>query len=337
VREDFSRPRQGVSGAQFEFLNRNKNLYLRKTTSSQPQKLMLQYQWLKERSGLKSIPLVDSTKYLASEFSYEVIFFANSHTLIDFVATHTAEQIEPVFLNLRQSLKEIYTFSNQDFKAKCLNPVEMTFDPTTFVKYIEVKLMETMRLGIRNHLAFKSIIQSSRLSINGDLYKNIIQIAEVWIYKKPPSLFRGFFLKPGSIHGDLAGDNILVTSKNEIILIDPNPQQAPECPLVDLGKLLQSFHSGFHLFHEESIEVEKNQMTFARKINPCRKHLPKVLSIFQELFAEDIYPTALFHESMHLVRILPYLLDNPSLWFRTYAQAVINFNELDAILSERDM
>ena len=131
------------------------------------------------------------------------------------------------------------------------------------------------------------------------------------------------------IHGDLTAENILITEKDKIFLIDPNPKAPWSHPVLDLAKLWQSFHSCFEI--NKNIKVTLNDVALSFEETDCqhydfiRKTLISEFQKYYELSEEDV----LIHEAIHLTRLLPYALANSkNLFLWSYAKFIEISNRL---------
>jgi hypothetical protein len=120
-----------------------------------------------------------------------------------------------------------------------------------------------------------------------------------------------------AIHGDLTIENIIAAPHWPLgfYIIDPNPENLFDTPLIDYAKLMQSLHLGYEgLNRGTALKVSGTAMT----LSFTRSHQYTELHRFYEglltqVCGPDFVREVYFHEIVHYLRLTPYKIrQNPS-------------------------
>jgi hypothetical protein len=113
------------------------------------------------------------------------------------------------------------------------------------------------------------------------------------------------------IHGDLTIENIIVTPEQKagFYIIDPNPDNIFNTPLIDLAKLMQSLHLGYESLNRGgnfcSITEDAIELILTRSDAYSGLHTHFEQLIIQQ-YSIDTLKEVYFHELINYLRLTPY-------------------------------
>ncbi|GAB2582468.1 hypothetical protein GCM10027034_12970 [Ramlibacter solisilvae] len=119
-----------------------------------------------------------------------------------------------------------------------------------------------------------------------------------------------------TIHGDLTIENIIAAPDHQenFYLIDPNPVNVFDSPLIDYAKLMQSLHLGYETLSRSRSTVVDGpciRLPFIRSQQYCDLHSDLerfIVSHWGESVLREVY----FHEIINYLRLMPYRIrQNP--------------------------
>ena len=154
-------------------------------------------------------------------------------------------------------LFELMTYFNENLYTN----KRIVHGKDVIVDYLEDKILNN--LGIisnRSTLLKEIIVSSDKIIINGvklnNLRSTFRQIFSSEIFNKQTTKIT----LSEYCHGDLTIDNMFVDLTN-IIVIDPSDDNKFSSPLIDLGRLIQSFEGGheFNNLDNYKIEIDTNE------------------------------------------------------------------------------
>ena len=314
--KDFRRLRPfsytSLSGASFEWATASgdSSPFLIKKGARGKEKLILQYKWLQKFKGVQGIPFTKNPTEYGKTFSYEIEFLSEVDPFFEVVQYASHSRVRAITKNLLELLtSSIYTEPSWSH-SHCLK------------NYYQIKVSDNLDQCLSMSHRYRYLLKHPTIVINGQLLKNFSSIKENFlnIIQKMSDKIP---YKQCLIHGDLTAENILITERDEVFLIDPNPKAPWSHPVLDLAKLWQSFDACFEI--NKDIKVTVNDVELSFKETYCQHYdfIKKTLtSEFQkhyELSEEDIR----MHEAIHFARLLPYALvssDNLFLW--SYAKLI---------------
>lgn len=112
------------------------------------------------------------------------------------------------------------------------------------------------------------------------------------------------------IHGDLTIENIVVAPElaGGFYIIDPNPENIFDSPLIDWAKLMQSLHLGYEGLNKSSpIALEDRSITLPIARSEAYASLHKLLETeIVSRFTPDALREVYFHELVNYLRLTPY-------------------------------
>lgn len=254
----------GFSGNKIELVRHSNKTFVRKTAKNLSENIKIQKEidkmklllLLSKNSNDFKVPNITSIKKNSNELlSYEMDFIPGES--LDF------------------SLKKLDSKTIKSI-AKQLNKIIETISKNN----IECKINERDFLKQKfNELVDKFSDKNFSTKLNNDLFIEYAKKIENLELDK-----NDFNAKSTFCHGDLALDNILISKKNEIYLIDPLHNDF-EYILWDYSKILQSSMIHWDLIKYQNFELEPNTKKIL--LNP-NSHI----SLFHQHFIKDlpVYP-----------------------------------------------
>ena len=308
----------GSSGAILEVIVHESIPYVRKSSYVAPKKLEEQYNWLKHNQAFSLIPDVTNFQAASGYASYMLPYYKDHLTLSNKIKLSTNDEIK---ITLNKLLTEL---ENNFYQKKML----ATCNTNDLDEYLKSKFQDKL-LECQHILGNESITKSEVLVINGIEYNQISKKQE---YLKSLELHEKiqFNTEMFSIHGDLTAENILINDQLEFKLIDPNSENNIINSISqDLSKLFQSFNSYYELYDENiSIEIVGNEINYRTLTDIKYDYAASFL--YDEIYRrfhiskEEL----IFHEIVHIARLLPYKLKQSYSLFLLYYSKLIELNHL---------
>jgi len=112
------------------------------------------------------------------------------------------------------------------------------------------------------------------------------------------------------VHGDLTMENVVVSpdSPDGFYVIDPNPENIFDSPLIDWAKIMQSLHLGYEALNRSAhTTVVNGEMTLPIARSEAYASLHRLLeSELVSRFSDDMLREIYFHELVNYLRLTPY-------------------------------
>ena len=113
-----------------------------------------------------------------------------------------------------------------------------------------------------------------------------------------------------TIHGDLTIENIIVAPEHAhgLYIIDPNPENLFDSPLIDWAKMMQSLHLGYEGLNMTAVcTVERSGLRLPLARSEAYAQLHKTLETeIEARFDADTVREVYFHEIVNYLRLTPY-------------------------------
>lgn len=302
----------GPSGATLELVHVDGEKFIRKSITKNHFKLVDQYNWLSSKQDLGIVARVQNPQIGKDYFSYDLKYYKDAKTLAQTTRDDWSQSGQTVVDSLIDSFFQLFYQKPIGESSTELSEI-----------YLHEKLGKKIQQCMLNN-SLRELLSYNEIVINGETYPNFFQVWDQLITnRKLISLLS--HQKQYDIHGDLTGENILISDSN-IILIDPNQENYLSSMALDIAKLYQSFHSGYELMNEvdeSAVKIKDNQLRFpvisCANYQKCFNYIrKKVVSEFQLNEREII-----FHEAIHYARMLPYKLNQNSKTFPIYYAKLI--------------
>ncbi len=305
-----------ASGAYFNFLIKKDGAYIRKCYDGDPSKLKFQYEWLLRHQGLSCIPFVENPMFRWNYFSYDLKFYHDYRSFFEVIKEGDAFRCQEILEKVFKLLPLIH----KDEKA--------VISRELLVRYIDDKFFKKIEYCENLYPILKQFNRHDKVIVNGKEIFNYPLLRQKLL--EPQVIEHLAHFNETEIHGDLTVENILIGPKNEVMLLDPNNENYVSSALVDYAKFLQSLHSRYEfLCLIEEVEVKNHCINFHLEANLVYDHLLKFfLSQMRQRFFPQEREQLIFHEAMHLARLLPYRLRmNEHSFMAFYGMMLLRFNE----------
>ncbi|NTX09681.1 flippase-like domain-containing protein [Myxococcus sp. CA056] len=313
---------KGGSNASTLLVWDGEGLRVRKVTLPQHlEKLKAQHDWLESRRHLPHLPRplreLRTEDYYAFDLEYRkeyVPFFQFIHS----------EDVE----RGKQVLDRVLDFVDQHLYEHA----ERRDEPDMLERYLREKVVAKVNDAAALSPTLAALLAHDTLCINGQHYENMGP-ALARLRANPRALAELASMRQTPIHGDLTVDNLIVRKEDgDFLVLDPNNENAISDPVVDLGKLCQSLHSGYEFLCQVSrAKVEGAVVEYEESMSSRYAELYLHLQRrFETTLPPEVRRTVLFHEAVHYCRMLTYRARiNPSSLPAFFATAVRLFNQFN--------
>jgi hypothetical protein len=325
LRGDFRMVRtfKGGSNASTLLVWDGQGLCVRKVTLPQyAEKLKAQHDWLEERRHVPHLPRARREVHAPGYYAFDLEYREQYVPFFQFIHSEELERSQRV-------LDQVLAF----MKAHIYTPSERHSQPARLERYLRDKVEAKVRDAGALDARLAALLTYDSLVINGRRHDSIDRVL-ARLRAHPRAMAELATMQDTPIHGDLTVDNLIVRREDgDFLVLDPNNENAISDPVVDLGKLCQSLHSGYEFLCQlprarvDGAVVEYEEATSSRYAE-LYAHLRRRL---QETLAPEVRRTVLFHEAVHYCRMLTYRARlNPDSLPAFFATAVRLFNEFMA-------
>lgn len=284
-------------------------------------KLAEQHAWLVRYGHLPHIPEVRREIVGAGFYAFDLEYREDYVPFFEFIHSSGLDRSRAVLTGVLDfAWSELYEEAPREHRPMALDA------------YLRDKVEGKVRDAAAMSAVLATLVREETLTINGRPYPNLwASLETLRACERACTELATFGHTP--IHGDLTVDNILVGPEGaDFLLIDPNDENAISDPVVDMGKLYQSLHSGYEfLIGLERARVDGTRIVFEDAVST------RYSELFRHLVAEleaRLPPEArraiLFHEAVHYCRMLTYRARiNPDSLAAFYGIAVQRFHEFN--------
>jgi uncharacterized protein (TIRG00374 family) len=270
-------------------------LIIRKfAADSAAEKLKVQADWLHAQQFC-GLPLVSVSgdRSMPGMFSYDMPLITPANDFYDVIHTSATTQSGALLLRI---VEDVATFHKATLKGDA--------DPSLISAYLDTKITQNAR-SVEKFA--RRLIGSDAFGINGARY-NFAQWQRLydpdWLYSQIRDR------RNSMVHGDLTIENIIVAPDERagFYIIDPNPDNIFNSPLIDWAKLMQSLHLGYETLNRGlSCALSDGHI----KLSSARSDVYRDLHILLEnellaRFGEDTLREIYFHEIANYLRLIPY-------------------------------
>lgn len=274
----------------------DRRLVIRKfATGGAATKLDEQARWLDCHAATLPLATVAARSGDASCFRYDMPYIGGPRDLYEVV--HTSPASDSV------ALIEAVVDRVDRHHARHRSPAA----PEDMARYVDEKIVANARRA----LDFARLELPEEYRINGEPFS----LAE-W----SPLLDRAWSLaqirhrEATAVHGDLTIENIIVSPAQGPgwYLIDPNPENLFDSPLIDWAKLMQSLHLGYETLNRGPVaRVHEGAVTLHLARSSAYSELHAAyLRLLKDRFGADRVREIHFHEIVNYLRLVPYKLRN---------------------------
>jgi hypothetical protein len=283
----------GGSDAVTAVVEKQGELTIRKlATADAGRKLSVQVSWLRAHASSLPLPEVLTEHWHGERFHYDMPYILAARDFYDVIHTTPIESSRDV---LRSVVEEMTAFHTRHHSGEASD--------TIVDQYLERKV----RANARDVLVYARGLVEPDYTINGDAHRlsdwNCL-LDMRWLREQVRS--RGMTV----IHGDLTIENVIVSPRHEKrwYLIDPNPVNIFESPLIDWAKLMQSLNLGYESMNRGSAATMVGsdlRVLMARSNAYAQLHEHLCTLLCAHVGAQGMREIA-FHELVNYLRLLPY-------------------------------
>jgi hypothetical protein len=287
-------------------------------TADAGRKLGVQVSWLREHASSLPLPEVLAAESYGERYHYDMPYTLAARDFYDVIHTSPIENSKNV---LTEIVDEMTAFHHRHRKKAASQAV------------VDDYLDRKVQANVREVLAFARGLVEQEYSINGEEYRLSdwdCLLNMDWLRQQVHTLDMSV------IHGDLTIENIIVSPRHERrwYLIDPNPVNILDTPLIDWAKLMQSLNLGYEAMSRGgAVTASGNalRLVLARSNAYAELHDHLSTLLCARVGADGMREIA-FHELVNYLRLLPYKIRNTpaqgltffactSLLLRTYRAA----------------
>jgi hypothetical protein len=259
-------------------------------------KLVEQAEWLDRHA--RHLPLAEVVDRCgdASRFRYDMPYHAGARDLYEVV--HTAPSATCFGL-----LEAVVVGVSEHHAASAAGPCARV----NLERYVDEKIVANARQA----LAFARLQLPERYRINGQGF----DMAE-WtpLLDRDGLLARLRATGTAAIHGDLTFENIIICPDRAPgwYLIDPNPENRFNSPLIDWAKLMQSLHLGYETLNRGApaqLRGDGITLLLAQSSVYAELHAAYLALLARRFDAEALREIHL-HEIVNYLRLIPYKIRN---------------------------
>ena len=261
-------------------------------TADAGRKLSVQVSWLREHASSLPLPEVLSQQWHGERFHYDMPYTLSARDFYDVIHTSPIENNTNVLTSI---VEEMAAFHMRHRSGDASDAV--------VDQYLERKV----RANARDVLTYARGLVEQGYTINGDEYRLSdweCLLDMEWLREQVQSR------AVSVIHGDLTIENIIVSPRHEKrwYLIDPNPVNIFDTPLIDWAKLMQSLNLGYEAMNRGSAVVMSGRdlrLALARSSAYAQLHDHLRTLLCTQVGAGGMREIN-FHELVNYLRLLPY-------------------------------
>lgn len=275
-------------------------LVIRKfATGGAGEKLKTQAAWLHTYRGDLPLADVSNEQRGSSTYCYDMPYLLSARDFYDVIHSSSIDTSMQV---LEEVADRISHFHQQNAEGEA--------SPEVIDAYIEEKI----KGNAKKIMAFASAVLPGQIyEINGEQY----DLTE-WDILNDSSWLRTQIRSRnvGVVHGDLTIENIIVCEerKSGWYIIDPNPDNIFNTPLIDWAKLMQSLNLGYENLNRGGHSILRNnviQLAFMKSSAYGKLHA-RLMHTLGSRFGASCLNEIAFHELVNYLRLTPYKIrQNP--------------------------
>jgi len=256
-------------------------------------KLHEQYLWLEEHKEKLPVVMVEAGRMTGDQFLYDMPYSITSRDFYDFIHMNTAETSWAILMDILNSVDRLHQYTSGGEASD-----------ETVKAYIAFKVVDNFQL-IRN--ALPELFAQEAFCVNG----REIRLETICRFASVDALAPKMKLRGTSIiHGDLTIENMIFDPGHAKgwFLIDPNPGNIFESPLLDYAKLFQSLHLGYESLNRNNpCNYSASGIEF---LNPRTLYYEalfgQMCGWIKTRFGSEAYREIRLHEIIHYFRLIPY-------------------------------
>lgn len=287
-------------------------------------RLKAQYDWLVQRSGKPGIVKVLGEEKASDHYSIDLAYDPDNAMLFDFM--HHSPQARAA-----QVMDEVWSYM---FKHVYDKPKPLNLHAKERTKYINTHIFGCLEKAAAVDAELLHAAEPAILTINGKQYDNLYQVMEK--IRKHPEAWKDIatYRETSVVHGDVAVDNILVSSKTgKALLIDPAPDgNIISGPVFDFGKNMQSLYCGYEFMLRDETPVYLQDDTINYRDQKSAQYTRLCSYIRKQVAPNYLSPaeqkSMLFHAgALHIRRLKHQVYYCPANTLKFYAIGVKTLND----------
>lgn len=303
-----------------------KDLFVKKIIPKRYQdRLQAQHDWLKRHRKLDILVKVQSEQETEEYYAIDLAYDPENIPLFEYIHHTSVNQskliVERTWKSLHEHLYKSAKTPVFDGKAR----------DTFIAKHIEGCINQAAQASPDLEAALKP----ETIIINGKEYDNYHRVMER--LRNHPQAFKDIatYSHANEVHGDMAIDNVLVSSRtNEPLIIDPAPDgNIINGPVFDLGKMSQSFYCGYEFLFRDNEAVElsdENSINYREHMSDRYSKLWQFLrfELAPQYLSEPELRSMMFHAASLHLRVLKHrVYINPDNVLKFYAVGIKTLND----------
>ncbi|MGI9089852.1 MAG: hypothetical protein ACR2GG_01975, partial [Gemmatimonadaceae bacterium] len=261
-------------------------------TAGAGDKLQVQASWLRDTQSALSLAEVVSERQRNGGYQYDMPYVLTARDFYDVI--HTAPVTRSMAL-LRDVVDDVSSFHQDNTRGKASDE--------TVDDYLAKKVIA----NAKDILSYAREMVATEYTINGDPYS-----LNEWDCLLDIDWLRAQIRdrETAVIHGDLTIENIIVCPERPKgwYIIDPNPDNVLNTPLIDWAKLMQSLNLGYEGMNRGGVATAENdaiRVAFTKSNAYAELHT-FLTSILGERIGADGLREVSFHEIVNYLRLTPY-------------------------------
>ena len=255
-------------------------------------RLVEQVEWLRTHARSLPLPPITAEAWNGRRYHYDMPFSIAARDFYEVI--HTSD-VERSAQTLGSIVDAMWDFHSETTRGDA--PEE------TVASYLDRKV----QANAREVLAFANGVVSRDYTINGESYS-----LDEWSCLQDPQWLRAQVSRRGTavIHGDLTIENIIVSPDEAAgwYLIDPNPVNIFDTPLIDWAKLMQSLNLGYETMNRGNVSTISGSalsIVFTRS-NAYAQLYEHLCERLHSRLGDDGMREISFHEIVNYLRLIPY-------------------------------
>ena len=256
-------------------------------------KLKVQAGWLRAEHGGLPLVRVVAEQTVGDTYTYDMPLITPANDFYEVIHTSPAPHGKALLCRVMEQLTAFHS----------LMPGRLA-EPEAIARYLDVKAVS----NARTILEFaRSVMPGPVFMLNGREYTFAAWdrlLDPVWLGRQIRDR------RIAAIHGDLTIENIIIAPEYPLgfYIIDPNPENVFDSPLIDWAKLMQSLHLGYETLNQGlTCTVSENVIRLSHVRSHAYAELHEVLGAeVQARLGEDALREVYFHEIINYLRLTTY-------------------------------
>lgn len=259
-------------------------------------RLARQADWLRAHRGALSLCDVSGDEHARAAYRYDMPFVPSAHDFYEFIHTHPVERSAALLTQIVEKMDGFHRANESGAASE-----------ETIQSYLRGKAAA----NADRIVDFARAQLGERFEINGEVHR----LSE-WDRLRDAKWLRAQIRRRETslIHGDLTIENIIVSPADALgwYIIDPNPDNVFDSPLLDWAKMMQSLHLGYESLNRAgpATVTQDGVRLIAARSNAYALLHAHFRDLMRARYGEDGLREIAFHELVHYLRLTPYKIRN---------------------------